>query len=111
MSKGNNDLREAVEDLLDKHAEYYIKQTVKFFQRTGESPALSKNNLGDIRAKAAIEALLKADRQRLLNKLLAEMPERKPITWNSAQGQIKAWKNEGFNQALDQCKQIIEDMK
>ena len=48
-----------LQELLDKHAEYYIKETVKFFQENGESPALSKNNKGDLEARNNIIALIK----------------------------------------------------
>lgn len=43
-----------LEQILDAHAEYYIRQTMKFFQNEGESPALSKNNEGDMTAKQAL---------------------------------------------------------
>lgn len=46
---------ETVENILDKHAEYYIRQTMKFFQENGESPALSKNNEGDLVAKRSLK--------------------------------------------------------
>lgn len=49
--------QEELETILDKHAEYYIRETMKFFQENGESPALSKNNSGDLEAKAAINSL------------------------------------------------------
>lgn len=45
---------EWLDEILDQHAEYYIRQTMKFFQGNGESPTLSKNNSGDIEAKQAI---------------------------------------------------------
>ena len=47
-----------MEELLDKHAEYYIRETMKFFQNKGESPALSRDNDGDCEAKASIQALI-----------------------------------------------------
>lgn len=53
----NADYQKRLEDILDKHAEYYIRQTMKFFQENGESPALSKNNQGDVEAKQALTAL------------------------------------------------------
>jgi hypothetical protein len=46
---------DVLEVILDKHAEYYIRETMKFFQEGGQSPALSRNNEGDLVAKAAIE--------------------------------------------------------
>lgn len=45
-----------LDNILDKHAEYYIRETMKFFQETGENPALSKLNKGDTEAEAAILA-------------------------------------------------------
>jgi hypothetical protein len=50
--------QEQLEAILDAHAEYYIKQTMKFFQEGTESPALSRNNKGDLTAKSAITALI-----------------------------------------------------
>lgn len=47
-----------IESLLDAHATYYIQQTMKFFQENGESPALSKNNPGDLEAKKQILELI-----------------------------------------------------
>jgi len=47
-----------IEEILDTHAEYYIRQTMQFFKNDGISPALSKNNEGDLTAKQAIEALI-----------------------------------------------------
>lgn len=47
-----------LENVLDKHAEYYIKETVKFFQENGESPALSKFNKGDIEAKSRLKKII-----------------------------------------------------
>lgn len=46
----------AVEEALQQYAEYYIAETMKFFQENGESPALSKNNPGDTEALASIQA-------------------------------------------------------
>lgn len=53
---------ESVDDelrqILDKHAEYYIRETMKFFQNEGVSPALSKDNLGDLEALTALQTLI-----------------------------------------------------
>lgn len=68
MTDTTND--EAIERLLDSHAEYYIKQTLKFFQENGESPALSKNNAGDLKAKAAIHSLIRQGQKQILENLL-----------------------------------------
>jgi hypothetical protein len=51
-------LDEQIEQLLDSHAEYYIKETMQFFKNDGISPALSKNNKGDLTAKTAIKSLI-----------------------------------------------------
>lgn len=56
-----------IEDLLDAHAKYYIEQTMKFFQSTGESPALSKNNEGDLQAKSLIMELVNEARIEEIN--------------------------------------------
>lgn len=53
-SKAHTNSPSPIEEPLDKHAEYYIKETMKFFQENGESPALSKNNRGDSEASAAL---------------------------------------------------------
>lgn len=50
----NTDPNQLLDEILDYHAEYYIGETMKFFQENGESPALSKNNSGDLAAKKAI---------------------------------------------------------
>lgn len=47
-----------LESVLDAHAEYYIRQTMRFFQSKGPSPALSRNNEGDLAAKVAIQSLI-----------------------------------------------------
>lgn len=47
-----------LEEILDAHAMFYIRETVKFFQENGESPALSKNNPGDLEAKKQIQELI-----------------------------------------------------
>lgn len=53
-----------LQQILDAHAEYYIRQTMKFFQEAGESPALSKNNEGDLKAIEAIESYLTKFKER-----------------------------------------------
>lgn len=49
-------LSDELKTILDKHAEYYIRETMRFFQNEGVSPALSKDNPGDLNALAAITA-------------------------------------------------------
>lgn len=51
-----------LEEVLQSHAEYYIRETMKFFQYKGESPALSKNNEGDLVAKYGLRALIERER-------------------------------------------------
>ena len=53
--------KRTIEEILDKHAEYYVRQTMKFFQENGKSPALSKNNEGDLEAKHALLQLFKKE--------------------------------------------------
>lgn len=55
----SNKWEEAVKQALDAHAEYYIRETMKFFDENGESPALSKNNDGDLAAKLALTNAVK----------------------------------------------------
>lgn len=47
-----------IEQILDDHAEFYIRQTMKFFRENGESPALSRNNPGDLQSKSKLTKLL-----------------------------------------------------
>lgn len=49
---------ERIEKILDKHAEYYIKETVKFFNDDGDPPGFTKNNKRDIASKNAIKQLI-----------------------------------------------------
>ena len=64
-----------IEEILDTHAEYYIRQTMQFFKNDGISPALSKNNEGDLTAKQAIEALITEAVDRERNRLTQEAYE------------------------------------
>ena len=49
---------EKIESLLDSHAVYYIRETMQFFKNDGISPALSKNNKGDLKARQSIKQLI-----------------------------------------------------
>lgn len=51
-----------LERILDSHAEFYIRQTVKFFEENGGSPKLSRNNPGDVQAKQSLIRLLVRER-------------------------------------------------
>jgi hypothetical protein len=56
-----------LDGILDAHAEYYIRHTMKFFQENGESPALSKNNKGDLQAKASISKWHRREMLKFIN--------------------------------------------
>lgn len=99
-------IEEQVQELLDTHAEYYIKETMKFFQENGESPALSKDNKGDLTAKNQILELFTKQNHSIIQKLLAELPNKKDPSLASMDWLRREM--EGFNQALDQTKLIIE---
>lgn len=112
-----------LEKLLDSHAEYYIRQTMKFFQNEGESPALSKNNEGDLAAKTKLKALLTNQRNQLLDELLGEMPQDRPqatkqdelIPFDGDKKVEMHWlrkcQDAGFNQCRSQVIEIINAKK
>lgn len=79
-----------LEKLLDSHAEYYIRQTMKFFQNEGESPALSKNNEGDLAAKTKLKALLTTQQQELLDRVMEQKETYIDTTQDEAPGHILA---------------------
>jgi len=87
MSKQSID--EQIEQLLDSHAGYYIKETMQFFKNNGISPALSKNNEGDLTAKTAIKALISdAEKQARINEL-REIPYHPNFIANYIEDRIK----------------------
>lgn len=77
MPNKNTTLEQSIEQLLDKHAEYYIRQTVKFFVENGESPALSKNNKGDLEAKQALLSLFEKYGKEVIGQIVLPHAEEK----------------------------------
>lgn len=57
MTSDLQNIEAEIERILDKHAEYYIKETAKFFVADGHSPALSRSNTGDLEARQALAQL------------------------------------------------------
>lgn len=82
-------------EILDDHAEYYIRQTMKFFQENGESPALSKNNEGDLKTLKAIA-----------KELMGCLPEKATVDkfYDFVGDHRKYGYLDGYNQCLDEVR-------
>lgn len=96
-----------LEQILDAHAEYYIRQTMKFFQNEGESPALSKNNEGDLMAFAALKALALREALEIVDKMGKD-----PMPRIGRSGKyIKSLQSfqDGFEEARVEFWQVIND--
>ena len=103
------ELEKTIENILDKHAEYYIRQTMKFFSENGESPALSKNNTGDLAAKKEIlkSYTPKADLVEYLNGLKKE-----PVLSKTGEDLlVGTGVLRGYNQAIDEIINYIKEKK
>lgn len=92
MSNTPTDPPKTLEQILDAHAEYYIRQTMKFFQNEGKSPALSKNNEGDLSALAEIQALIERE-------VVPDRKAKSSLGYPNAE-KLEAWKD-GYNKARD----------
>lgn len=94
--------------ILDAHAEYYIRQTMKFFQEGGESPALSKNNEGDLKALE--------DLHQHIDKVVEDiLPEKKEVASykTAAKNQQLSWyyADIAYNQAIDEVRLRYKQLK